>query len=145
MPIGPTGLTAVFEPASATGAMRLIYQDATNTPLFSSEIIPPIDLRIFTPPAPNSENTLIITPIAQVTLVPAPLNDPGIPGGYYLVDNASNPLLAIDIRGQVYRLDPSIQIEPGETLSALTLTVKSPTLGTLATLTYNVEFFFTAQ
>lgn len=59
---------------------------------------------------PVDSDVLVITPESSYTVVNAPMDDPSIPGGAYLVDSAYKAILAIANDGNVYPLSSSISL-----------------------------------
>jgi hypothetical protein len=50
LPTNTSGIATNFIPASSTGAMKILYSDSSNTPIFTTEFIPPEGMKTLVAP-----------------------------------------------------------------------------------------------
>jgi hypothetical protein len=147
LPLWNTNLIATFIPTTASGVMQIGFTDLSNTPLFTYDIIPPIWLRIVSGnsgPIPEADTALMISPESNYSSINASLSDPSIPGGVYIVGSDTKAVLAVDIHGQIYSIDPRMTFFPEEKDGYLNIRAMSGATP-IANLLYHTNFFLTTK
>ena len=144
LPLNLSGLVEQVLPATATTPMQVVFSDTSGVRLFRYDIIPPVSLRITTEATLSTDPSLLITPSSGYRTVSASLSDPSIPWWVYIVWADTQAVWAIDIHGQIYRLDPTIELIPEEKNGSLTIHMRKSWV-TIATFFYRVDFFLTSK
>lgn len=124
--------------------MRLRLVNTEKSPVYEQFLVLPRTARLVDASTSSTSGSVVISAERGMRTVGSQYDDPGLPGGMYVINAEHHPVLMIARDGNIYTPDPLVHLEYGEKNGYILISAYKEG-HRIATVHYALDFFFTKK